>query len=802
MELNVKKCINIDKIFGSIRRSAKRRLVALTAAALFICQMPASYAGSFEETLKSKGYATFPSIYEVSKDKRFNVSFSRAFDYERAKKYIRLVDINGSEVPTYEEKINLNVLRLTPKQSLEQGAQYYVVVDPGVTDGAGENIISKGLFAKATVQSQGEYTGFVLENTYFTGGKNVKIVFSDELNIESASKAENYEVAGTVPKSAVVFSDRKSVSLTLSQEVGEEQKVGVFVSKDIKNSKFKSLGADYKKEIMYTDSGAYISGDQPYMKKETAASVSVVEKEQTVENAVIRGDLYIGASGVTLEDVQVDGTIYINPGASGKCTIKGVSAPRVEILSGLSTEKAILIDSLQTDILRMKSLLGVYADIDDTSENSQIYKTVVDIGVAPVTLGSSNGSFGRIEVSEDSADDGILKLKLGLNNAPVLRLYSGCTVESEGDVEMVGIDTPSFEEIVIKGAQGKKIENINVIRPAKLTIESGEAGVVSYYADGAIDIGDAIVGAFLKNGYNVKIKEEDLSKIGSSKVGDIDPETLRFTLMLDEEMYALGKKLMLKKGDLEILSTCVLQKGLLATFEIDEEYRASLESGTYDVSTLEGEDWINLDGEQTSYEESSDSGKENGSGNGTYEREELTSLTTGYTVETDEAGLDYYDIFEKESNSKITENVTKVGEQVSVMNMFTTEDTGLKIVFYSDEQGQNIMATGEMDGDGNIDITFFNPEITYEREELTSLTTGYTIVSSEEGFNYYDIYDNAQGSRISENITKVGEQVSIMNMFTEDDTNIKVVFYSDEQGENIVFTGIMDGDGNIKIASE
>ncbi|KDR94940.1 hypothetical protein SAMN02745945_02822 [Peptoclostridium litorale DSM 5388] len=612
--MNVKKCINIDKIFESIRRCTKRKLAALAAVAALICQMPVSYAESFEDALKSKGYAIFPSIYEVSKDKRFNVSFSREFDTDSARKYIRLVDINGSEVSTYEEKVNPNVFRLTPKQSLEEGAQYYVVVDPGVDDGAGENIISKGLFAKATVQSEGEYTGFVLENAYFTGGKNVKIVFSDELNIESASKVENYEVAGAVPKSAVVFSDRKSVSLTLSQEIGEEQKVDVFVSKDVKSSEFKSLGGDYTKEIMYTDSGAYISGEQPYIKKETAASVSVIEKEQSVENAVIRGDLYIGASGIILEDVQVDGTLYINPGISGKCNIKNVTAQRVEILSGISTEKAIGIDSLQTDILSIKSSMGAYVQINDTDSKSQIYKTIIDLGVVPVTLSSQEGSYGRIEVSSNSMEDGTLKLKLKADVDSALRLYAGCNVESEGEVDMVYIDTPAFEKVELSGEDGKPFQNINVESPVELVVAAGEVGVINYYSGGVLDIGDASVKSLIKNGYYVEIAEEDLSKIGSSRVGDIDSETLRFTLILDEEMYTLGKKLVLRKGDLEILSTCVLQKGLLTTFEIDEQYRESLESGTYDVSTPAGEDWISLDGEQTSYEESggqtpSDDGK-------------------------------------------------------------------------------------------------------------------------------------------------------------------------------------------------
>ena len=398
------------------------------------------------------------------------------------------------------------------------------------------------------------------------------------------------------------------MNLTLSQDIGKEQDLDVCVSKEVKSSELKSLGGDYTKGIVHTDSGASISGSQPYIKKETEASVSLTEKDETVENAVIRGDLYIGASGVILEDVQVDGTLYINPGISGICNMKNVTAQRVEILSGLSTEKAIGIDSLQTDILSIKSSMGAYVEINDTDSKSNIYKTIIDLGIVPVILGSQEGSYGRIEVSSNSMEDGTLKLKLKADVDSALRLYAGCNVESEGEVDMVYIDTPTFEKVELSGEDDKIFENIKVGSPAELVLASGQAGVINYYADGVLDIGNASVNALFKNGYYVQIDDEDMDKIAFSKVGDIDPDTLIFKVNLDEEMYTLGKQLKLKKGELELLATCVFQKSLVTHFEINDEHKELLEEGTYDVSTLEGEDWIDLDGEQTSYEVDSGGG--------------------------------------------------------------------------------------------------------------------------------------------------------------------------------------------------
>ncbi len=600
MGLNVKSCINIKGIFKSMNVS--RKLAALTAVAMLICQMPVSYAESFEETLKSKGYNRFPSIYEVSKDKRFNISFTKEFDTDSARKYISLVDTNGSVVSTYEEKINPNVFRLTPKQSLEQGAQYYIVVDPGVSDGAGENIISKGLFSKATVQSQGEYTGFTLQSAYFTAENKVKMVFSTYVDEVSASTIENYEVAGAVPKSASVSPDGKSVSLTLSESVGEDQRVELFVSKDVKSSQYKGLGSDYTKEMTHTNGGSSISGNEQYLKKETAGSVSITQKEQEIENAIIEGDLYIGANGMSLENVEVEGTLYINPGISGTCRIKNVKAQRVEVLSAGSAEKTIDIDSLETDIFSIKSSMGAYVEINDTESKSQIYKTIIDLGVVPVTLSSQEGSYGRIEVSSNSMEDGTLKLKLKADVDSALRLYAGCNVESEGEVDMVYINTPTFEKVELSGLEDKIFQNINVGSPAELVVAAGKAETINYYSDGVLDIGDASVSALFKNGHYVQIDDEDMDKITFSKVGDIDPDTLIFKVNLDREMYTLGKKLKLKKGDLEILSTCDFQKGLVAFFKIDDEDQENLEEGTYDVSTVNEEDWIDLEGEQTSYE--------------------------------------------------------------------------------------------------------------------------------------------------------------------------------------------------------
>ncbi|CAA7603169.1 Putative cell wall binding repeat 2 [Acididesulfobacillus acetoxydans] len=141
----------------------------------------------------------------------------------------------------------------------------------------------------------------------------------------------------------------------------------------------------------YTTAGATEGSSDPANKSTLTDRVLITADSVTLQNVVAPYAIYVSGNNSTLTNVQVTGTVFLDPGADGAATLNNVKAAGIVVLSGGSN--SIHLNGVTADSLTLDSSSDVHIL---TSGNTSLTTTYVS---APGILdASSAGSFGSVIV--------------------------------------------------------------------------------------------------------------------------------------------------------------------------------------------------------------------------------------------------------------------------------------------------------------------------------------------------------------------------------------------------------------------
>ncbi|MGG0644958.1 hypothetical protein ABE021_13630 [Sporosarcina gallistercoris] len=106
-------------------------------------------------------------------------------------------------------------------------------------------------------------------------------------------------------------------------------------------------------------------------------------------STTLNGNLYVN-SNATLQNLTVNGTVYVNPGDDGTVTLNNVTATNIVVLSGATN--SIHLNNVTADSLTVKNDDSVRIE---SNPGTAITSTIVQSGA---TLDAKGGSFGTIEL--------------------------------------------------------------------------------------------------------------------------------------------------------------------------------------------------------------------------------------------------------------------------------------------------------------------------------------------------------------------------------------------------------------------
>ncbi|OAA92074.1 cell wall-binding repeat-containing protein [Clostridium ljungdahlii] len=126
----------------------------------------------------------------------------------------------------------------------------------------------------------------------------------------------------------------------------------------------------------------------------------------------ITGNVNISADKVSLQNVKIDGTLTIDPGASGVSTITNVTAGNIVVKSG--ADHSIYLNNVKSDSLLVNSSNSVKVEI---SSGTQIVDTQIASSSTLVAPDDAKSTFGQVVV--DSTSNPQITLTGGFENVNV-----------------------------------------------------------------------------------------------------------------------------------------------------------------------------------------------------------------------------------------------------------------------------------------------------------------------------------------------------------------------------------------------
>jgi hypothetical protein len=229
----------------------------------------------------------------------------------------------------------------------------------------------------------------------------------------------------------------------------------------------------------------------------------VISKDITVDNAIFTKSLYVAADNVTLKNLNVKGTLSIDPGKDGVTTLENVTANEIRILSG------------GTNSIHLKSVNANKLVIDSTSNVRVASTGTTKIGSTEVTsyaiLDSQGGTLGTITVSKSAkgvfdvefrgtftepivvATQANIKSAAGASIAKVVIAPStkNEVIKLEGAFKTVEITKESKVELgagtTVKDVQAKANSDIKLAADAKIELVNKAEGVEATTEGGTVD---------------------------------------------------------------------------------------------------------------------------------------------------------------------------------------------------------------------------------------------------------------------------------------------------------------------------
>lgn len=221
----------------------------------------------------------------------------------------------------------------------------------------------------------------------------------------------------------------------------------------------------------------------------------------------VKGDLYLEGNNASLSNITVDGTIYVNPGATGVSNLDTVTAKNIVVLSG--AKDSIHLKNVKAQNLKVQSRDDVRVQSEGTTAIDST--TVLSKGI----LDATSGSFGVVNIGKTAKDktvefrgtfDKLIKIEgqVELKTTASTNI-SGILVDSTVNADSITIDGEgTINNIQVKSLKailniGKNIDVRGIIEAVnKANIKSDNNSIISKVeqklADAMTDISNSTSG--------------------------------------------------------------------------------------------------------------------------------------------------------------------------------------------------------------------------------------------------------------------------------------------------------------------
>ncbi|MFZ3132482.1 MAG: cell wall-binding repeat-containing protein [Desulfosporosinus sp.] len=174
----------------------------------------------------------------------------------------------------------------------------------------------------------------------------------------------------------------------------------------------------------------FVSADGAVLGSVDVGSPQVIEEgirvtgnQVTLQNLKVNDSISSQGNVVTLKQVIIEGTLFLDPGLSGIVNLDNVTAKNIVVLSG--AESSINLNSVHADTLKMESPSHVMVQ---TSGSTMITHTVVR---SASTLEVTSGSVGTVVISNvTDGSSGVVELR-GSFDQPIV-VNESVTIRADG----------------------------------------------------------------------------------------------------------------------------------------------------------------------------------------------------------------------------------------------------------------------------------------------------------------------------------------------------------------------------------
>ncbi len=203
---------------------------------------------------------------------------------------------------------------------------------------------------------------------------------------------------------------------------------------------------------------------QPGQSNNLDGALELNSLKATFEDKIVNGNILVNADGVTLKNVVVKGTIFIDPGKDGSATLNSVKADRIVVLSG--AELSIYLKETTSDSLVVSSSSNV--------------RVVAETGT---TLGATLVQSNANVESQNGADIGPLAAQ-SLGETPINVQLQGTfsnEVSLSGSIKLTAADGSIIPSLNVTGASAPdsiqlagNFPSVSIIDNSSVTVLSGK----------------------------------------------------------------------------------------------------------------------------------------------------------------------------------------------------------------------------------------------------------------------------------------------------------------------------------------
>ncbi|MHB8073138.1 cell wall-binding repeat-containing protein [Desulfosporosinus fructosivorans] len=255
-------------------------------------------------------------------------------------------------------------------------------------------------------------------------------------------------------------------------------------------------------DVTYSTDDATVGSTDPAAPLVLTDNVKITGNNVTLKNAKADYSVYVKGDKITLSNLTVKGTVFVDPGDTGSATLDGVTATNIVILSGASN--SIILQNTTAGVLTVDSSSNVHVVANGTT-------TIGDTVVRSFTILDANGgSLGEVFITSTPGQSPVVELR-GTFTEPVvvtgavsLKAAAGAVIpsvvintENPGQVvtldgQFASVDVNSPGEVVL--AADTDIQSMKVTALVEITIPS-TSSIVS------LDAG--LTGSLVSGGGNV-----------------------------------------------------------------------------------------------------------------------------------------------------------------------------------------------------------------------------------------------------------------------------------------------------------